>query len=251
MPQHVNTLWVFVWGIRQPVLSSLHFIKLWNCNRSKEVREENVPAGSAQQQHQCYWPRKKRLPWGDFFQLLPAVLVHVANAESHEAAADQRHCGCRNHGDSAASNTDQEPQAHAQNDLGQLHHAGQSSAVDALPSPVLPGLLPFLQLQALKRSTEQSPETGAVLATRSSCPQGQWDTTIACCSHFRTTEATEVTTEILQVTVSFPSFQQIVEFFSSAVYPSIPSLKEVIVNWMEKFYFFSSSGQFELCQTAV
>lgn len=229
-----------VWGIRQPVLSGLHFIKLWNCNRSKEVREEDVPAVSAQQQHQCYWPRKKTLPWGDSFQLLLAVLVHVTNAESHEAAADQRHCGCRNHGDSAAGNADQEPQAHAENDLGQLDHAGQSSTVDALPSLVLPGLFPFLQLQALQRSTGQTPETGTVSATCGSwlrhcyTPQGQRDRSIACCYRSCTIEGTEVTTEILQVTMSFPSFQ----FFSSAVYPSIPFLKEVIENRPEKFYIF-------------
>lgn len=147
-------------GIRQPVLSSLHFIKLWNCNRSKEVREDDVPAVSAQQQHQCYWPRKKTLPRGDPFRWLLAALVHVANAEGHEAAAGQRHRGCRNDGDGAAGHADQEPQAHAQNDLGQLHHAGQGGTVDAFPSPVLPCLLPFLQLLALQTSTEQAPGTG-------------------------------------------------------------------------------------------
>lgn len=198
MSQHVNTLWggVCVRGIRQPVLSSLHFIKLWNCNRSKEVREEDVPAVSAQQQHQCYW--KKTLPWGDSFQLLLAVLVHVTNAESHEAAADQCHCGCRNHGDSTASNTDQEPQAHTKNDLGQLDHAGQSSTINALPSLLLPSLFPFLQLQALQRSTEQIPERGTVSATCSSWPL---------LHPLRTAgQVKEVTPEILQVIVSFPSF---------------------------------------------
>lgn len=153
------THWVCVciWGVRQPVLSSLHFIKLWNCNWSKEVREDDVPVVSAQQQHWCYWPRKKTLPWGDFFQLLLAVLVHVANTESHEAAADQCHCGCWNHGDSTASNTNQEPQAHTEDDLGQLDHAGESSTVNAFPSPVLHSLHLFLQVQGLQRSTEKTP----------------------------------------------------------------------------------------------
>lgn len=219
---------VYIWGVRQPVLSSLHFIKLWNCNWSKEVREDDVPVVSAQQQHRCYWPRKKTLPWGDFFQLLLAVLVHVANTESHEAAADQCHCGCWNHRDSTASNTNQEPQAHTEDDLGQLDHAGESSTVNAFPSPVLHCLHPFLQVQGLQRSTEKTQWNGTLSATCSSwpvhgySPQGQQDRLIPLWSHSCTREATEVITEILQVTMSFPSFHQIVQFFSSAVFPSIP-----------------------------
>lgn len=52
-----------IWGIRKPVLSGLHFIKLWNCNPSEEVRKKGMPAVSAWQQYHCYWSRKKTLPW--------------------------------------------------------------------------------------------------------------------------------------------------------------------------------------------
>lgn len=54
-----------IWGIRQPVLSSLHFIKVWNRNCLEEAREEDVPAAPAQHQHHCCWPRTKTLPWWD------------------------------------------------------------------------------------------------------------------------------------------------------------------------------------------
>lgn len=63
-------------------------------------------------------------------------LVHVSNKESHKTAADQRHCRGRDHHDDAPSLVDQEAQATSDQDLSQLHHAGEDSTIQALPSPI-------------------------------------------------------------------------------------------------------------------
>lgn len=63
-------------------------------------------------------------------------LVHVSNKESHKTAADQRHCRGRDHHNDAPSLVDQEAQATSDQDLSQLHHAGEDSTIQALPSPI-------------------------------------------------------------------------------------------------------------------
>lgn len=174
-----------------------------------------MPAASARQQHQCYWLRKKMIPLWDFFQPLHTVLLHISNTKSNKAAADECHCRCRNHSDGTASNTNQEPQAHTENNLGQLDHAGESSTVNALPSPVLTSLFPILQLQALQINTKQNPvkwdstNNAQLSANALSWPPGAArqanSSLLPFCFFCLCYRGYRIQTEILQVIMSFPS----------------------------------------------
>lgn len=68
-------------------------------------------------------------------QCLFIDLLHVSHKESHKATAHQRHQrGQDHHDDHAPGHVDQEAQAPSDQDLGQLDHAGESGAVQALPA---------------------------------------------------------------------------------------------------------------------
>lgn len=76
-------------------------------------------------------------------------LIHISNKESHKTAADQcHHRGC-NHHDDAPGLVDQKAQATSNQDLSQLHHAGEDRAIQAL-SPLTAVQAPSPGLQSLQ-----------------------------------------------------------------------------------------------------
>lgn len=83
-------------------------------------------------------------------------LIHTSNKKSHEATANQCYRGgCDHHNNDAPSHVDQKAQATSDQDLSQLHHAGEGGAVQALPSSAA-GWAPFLGLLLLQGKHKNS-----------------------------------------------------------------------------------------------
>lgn len=65
-------------------------------------------------------------------------LIYISYEERHKATAYQGHRRrCDHHDDDTPSHVDQEAQATSNQDLSQLYHAGESSAVHAFASPLV------------------------------------------------------------------------------------------------------------------
>lgn len=67
-------------------------------------------------------------------------LIDISNKESHKATAYQCHCrGGDHHHDDTPGHVDEEAQANSNQDLSQLHHGGEGSAVHAFASATVVG----------------------------------------------------------------------------------------------------------------
>lgn len=93
------------------------------------------------------------LVWGLGPCCLFITLIYISNKESHKATADERRCGsCDHHHDDTPSHVDEEAQATTNQDLSQLHHAGESSTVHTFASPTAARASRLLHLQGKHRN---------------------------------------------------------------------------------------------------